>query len=818
MASTRQKGLSFSAALLLICSLLVTSPIAANAMPDGPVNCGVSGTFTVQNDIVVDASACVGAVTIPSDVTAIANNAFRNQTGVTSVTFASGSQTASIGSGAFFIDLGLSPGSLASITIPSSVTFIGNGAFQHTALESVTFEPNSQLTTIDSNAFRLVSRLQSIEIPSSVTTINVGAFSDMASLESVTFGAGIQLTFIPRDAFLNAVSLTSIEIPDSVVHIGISAFQAATALTSVTFGPNSLLYTIRGSAFYGASSLSSIVIPDRVAEIYGSAFENATALTTVTLGPNSALTSVGDNAFRGASSLTSLELPANGPEVGSYAFFGTGPSLFSSSHVSWQSPLQPNSNAPKVGDKVFASAFEKHLSDFGFGFAPEEYVYRITSQENVPTSSVDLQTNGVYHSLTKAEQNQWYEDIGFDPVSAPASNPYLFSWRAFMCVSDVNGAVTLSKPNSLSLSYASREEVPTGSSEVNHWMLFKNASEQLEQGVSPSTRTVTGVLYDAQTYSTLKGSDVQGLDPMQSPLSFGIAQVHSSCGAGKSLEGLEIVDAGGTTPIVSKDFVITPSLKLKRGGDFFTENAHGITIGVTGGGGPPPQFAGSYNAALWGLTTIANPTPVNAQPSTYAGPIANTFLPRLLEVNKAHTVRVFGQNLDQVKAMSHKNIDLSFTIVSSKEIEVRIPALSIGIKEIKFDAGTGGIVTHLNALEVRDTSVSQSPAPEVPVTAKPVRKSTIWGFVAGLARLDSNGTKNLTSTTKRLATAKEITCIGFTMGPTATPRDIQLSYNRASVICKRMAASIPGAKVIRIEGRQETKVGDRIRRVEIWWR
>jgi hypothetical protein len=795
---------------------------------DGEFDCGASGTAVLTNYVVTDANNCVGAVTIPNAVTAIGDAAFRAQTGITSVTFAPGSQTVTIGTGAFFIPLNLRPGALASISIPSSVTTIGNGAFQYTALESITFAPNSQLTTIDTHAFKGVPRLESIVIPSSVTTIGLGAFREMPSLRSVTFEPGSQLTDINSYAFYDASSLSALALPDSLQTIGTSAFEGAVALSSVSFGVNSNLNYIGAGAFYGARSLTSIAIPDTVQTIASFAFENATSLTSVTFGAGSALSSIGDGAFRGASSLTDIDLPDNNPEVGSYAFYGTAASLFASSYVNWRTPLQPNSNAPKIGEKVFASAFEKHLPDFGTGGIPEEYVYRITKQENVPTSSVDLQANGVYHSLTEAEQNQWYEDIGFDPVSAPANNPYLFSWRAFMCVAEVNGAVTISKPNNLSLSYASRDY--SGSSAVNHWMLFKNASEQLQESSATSTRTVTGLFYNSTAHTTaVNGPDVVAdlyyspLDTSNTPYSFGISEVHSSCGAGKTLEALEVVDAGGTAPIVTKDFVITPSLKLKRGGDFFNQNASGITIGVTGGGGPPPQYAASFNAALWGLTTIASPTPVISQPSTYLGPIANLFSPRILVTNQAQTVRVFGERLDQVTGMSHKGIALSFKIVSAREIEVRIPALTDGIKEIRFDAGSGGVVTHVNALEVRDPyqgtpTASPIPEPTSPGASSPLRTSTIWGFVAGASRLDTKGVKNLSTVVSRLASAKEISCVGFTMGPTALARDIQLSYNRAMTICKRLAALIPGAKIIKVEGRQDTRTGDRVRRVEVKWR
>lgn len=783
---------------------------------DGEIPCGTSGGYLITSYEITGTNGCVGAVVIPNAIATIAADAFRDITDVTSVTFAPDSSVTTIGDAAFELAPGVGPSLLTSITIPSSVTWIGNGAFQDSNLRSIYFQPGGSSLGIDMHAFKEATDLESIVIPSRVNFMGQGVFLNATALRSVTFAPGLQLTYIPQSAFDGASSLESIVIPNSIFVINERAFAHATSLASVTFQPDSSLLTIREDAFLYATSLSSIAIPASVSTIYGYAFMNATALTSVTFGAGSSLGSMGERIFQGTSSLEFIELPENDYEVSSYIFFGTGPSVFSRSHVSWKAPLLSVNGSPSVGEKVYASAFEKVLSISGLGSTPEEYVYRVTRQENVSTSSIDLQADGSYIPLTKAEQDQWYEDMGFYPVAAPQTNPYRFSWRAFMCVAD-NGNVTLSRPTSLSLSYASRDQIPVGSSSENHWALFRDATELLHEGASPSTRTVVGKIYDNYASQPTNGPDM-GLDPSFAPYSLGISQVYSSCGAGKTLEALEIVEPGTTNVITTKELEISPTLKLKRGSDYFNESSAGITIGVTGAGGPAPRFNGTFNAALWGLTTIANPVANLPQRSTYTGPIANTFFPRLLEVNKAHTVRVFGQNLDQVKAMSHKNIDLSFTIISSKEIEVRIPALSIGIKEIKFDAGPGGIVTHLNALEIRDTSFSQSPEPEVPVTAQPARKATIWGFVAGLARLDANGTKNLTSTAKRLATAKEITCIGFTMGPTATPRDIQLSYNRASVICKRMAASIPGVKVIRIEGRQETKVGDRVRRVEVWWR
>lgn len=224
------------------------------------------------------------------------------------------------------------------------------------------------------------------------------------------------------------------------------------------------------------------------------------------------------------------------------------------------------------------------------------------------------------------------------------------------------------------------------------------------------------------------------------------------------------------------------------------------------------------------VLTPASGATETPKPGSYSGPNPTLFVPRVLEENKAQTVRVIGERLDQVTGMSHLGVTLTFTIISSREIEVRVPALPIGIKQIRFDYRPGGIVTYMNALDVRPATLTVKPTsspitePTNPVTLSPVRKAIVWGFIPGLTRLDSSGVRNLSAVSARLASAKEISCIGFTMGPTVLARDIQLSYDRALTVCNRLKMVIPGVKVVRLEGRQDTRKGDRIRRVEIEWR
>ena len=88
---------------------------------------------------------------------------------------------------------------LASVTIPNSVTSIGDTAFSG------------------------CSGLASVNIPGSVTSIGACAFEECSGLTSVTIGNGV--TSIGGMAFYGCSELTSVTIPDSVTSIGVWAFD-----------------------------------------------------------------------------------------------------------------------------------------------------------------------------------------------------------------------------------------------------------------------------------------------------------------------------------------------------------------------------------------------------------------------------------------------------------------------------------------------------------------------------------------------------------------------------------------------------------------
>lgn len=199
-------------------------------------------------------------------------------------------------------------GSESSVNIPDkidniTVTGIGTFAFGSPKITNVTIP--STVTTIGVGAFSGCTKLTNIIIPNSVTKIFTHAFTDCRSLTNITIPSSV--TKMGNDIFLNCLNLTNVIIQDGVTFLGHGTFSNCVKLTNITL-PKSLT-SIGESTFEGCTSLKNISIPRGVTSINDNAFYYCTNLTNITL-PDGVV-DIGKGAFKDCTNLTSITIPSS---------------------------------------------------------------------------------------------------------------------------------------------------------------------------------------------------------------------------------------------------------------------------------------------------------------------------------------------------------------------------------------------------------------------------------------------------------------------------------------------------------------------------
>ena len=161
-------------------------------------------------------------------------------------------------------------------TIPDGIESIANCAFEDcTGLTSIKI-PNS-VTDIGWLAFKGCTGLNSIEFPNSVKSIDFRAFQGCTGLSSITLPNSVR--GIGASAFEDCTNLTSIDISDSLIYIGDNAFSGCPRSRFP-------IYSKRVFAHMPGSYSGDYTIPDGIESIANYAFSYCTDLTSVTI-PNS---------------------------------------------------------------------------------------------------------------------------------------------------------------------------------------------------------------------------------------------------------------------------------------------------------------------------------------------------------------------------------------------------------------------------------------------------------------------------------------------------------------------------------------------------
>lgn len=201
---------------------------------------------------------------------------------------------------------------LTTVDLPDALQRIGYQAFGMSGLTSVAFP--ASLTEIAGSAFHSAP-LTEVTLPDNVTKLGDNAFASCGQLRRITFSAG--LTELPDRICSYCDQLTEVNIPDGIQSIGTFAFDHCTRLTSISL-PESV--TALGNFVFGNCGLTKFTFPSGITSVGTGVFNNCTDLTEITIPPT--ITALSNQTFSGCTALTTVNLPEGLTAIGNSAFSG----------------------------------------------------------------------------------------------------------------------------------------------------------------------------------------------------------------------------------------------------------------------------------------------------------------------------------------------------------------------------------------------------------------------------------------------------------------------------------------------------------------
>ena len=259
----------------------------------------------------------IKSIIIPNSIYTIESYAFYNCSLLQSVVFEPNSNLSIINTQCFSLC------AIENIEIPDSLTEIGTGAFAFNHNLSISFQIDSQVRIFGSYAFQNTG-IVSISIPKTVEEIRLNCFISCYNLESISFDPESELKSIGETAFSSCTELRYITIPANVT-VEVGAFKSCRNLVTV----NHSLETIYANVFDGCNSLVNFTISKSTIKITESAFSNCVSLIRFIVDKDSDTFSDVNGLLYDKSSQnliicppanTSLEIPSQTSSIASSAF------------------------------------------------------------------------------------------------------------------------------------------------------------------------------------------------------------------------------------------------------------------------------------------------------------------------------------------------------------------------------------------------------------------------------------------------------------------------------------------------------------------
>ena len=200
--------------------------------------------FDVRNDELMRYSGLSVEVTIPENVTKIADQAFKKSRNCEKIIIPAG--VTEIGKEAF----AYCPAT--EIPLPAGIKKIRAFTFYFSALTRIVIPEGVE--EIEDNAFGECHNLESVVIPSSCKKIGEAAFKGCNSLVDVELGEGVES--VGDYCFNGCSAISRIELPDGCCEIGNFCFEGCKELTAVLI-PDTIQF-VGGRVFEGATKMSIV--------------------------------------------------------------------------------------------------------------------------------------------------------------------------------------------------------------------------------------------------------------------------------------------------------------------------------------------------------------------------------------------------------------------------------------------------------------------------------------------------------------------------------------------------------------------------------
>ena len=233
-----------------------------------------------------------------------------------------------------------------TITLPSSVTLVGDFAFKGSGITGVDFS-NSVQVRVENAAFANCDGLTTLSIPNTVNLIS-SPFSTCTNLTTIYCD-----TDIPYYGFSASGTNATLTLGNNVKTIGSYGFYQA-SISAINFGTG--LETIKEMAFSEGYKGSTLTLPNSLVTIEKGGFSVNPSITTINFGNSlkeiGAMTGVSGPYSGGfsQSSVTSITLPDSLEILGAYTFCG----------CQYLSSITLNNGLKMIGGSCFA----KNNNDF----------------------------------------------------------------------------------------------------------------------------------------------------------------------------------------------------------------------------------------------------------------------------------------------------------------------------------------------------------------------------------------------------------------------------------------------------------------------